>query len=69
MIKRIAQAIVSKNRLDKFNHALKFMDCDSELVQEEIKKFNDERPASTFIAKQAENYLKKNREHENETQH
>lgn len=65
MLKRIAQAIVNKNRLDKFNHALKFTDCDSELVQEEIKKFEEDRPATTFIAKQAEKYIK-DQERENE---
>ena len=68
MIKRIAQAIVSKNRLDKFNHALKFTDCDSELVQEEIKKFEEDRPCTTFIAKQAEKYIK-DQERKNETHH
>ena len=65
MLKRIAQAIVNKNRLDKFNHALKFTDCDSELVQEEIKKFEEDRPGTTFIAKQAEKYIK-DQERENE---
>ena len=68
MLKRIAQAIVSKNRLDKFNHALKFTDCDSELVQEEIKKFEEARPKTTFVVKQYEKYLK-NQDRENETQH
>ena len=68
MLKRIAQAIVSKNRLDKFNHALKFTDCDSELVQEEIKKFEEARPKTTFVVKQCEKYLK-NQDRENETQH
>ena len=52
MLKRIAQEIVRKNRLDKINHALKFTDCDSELVQEEIKKFEEARPKTTFVVKQ-----------------
>jgi len=68
MIKRIAQAIVSKNKLDKFNHALKFTDCDSELVQEEMKKFEEDRPATIFIVKKAEKYIK-DQEHKNETHH
>jgi hypothetical protein len=65
MLKRIAQVIVRKNNLDKFNHALKFMDCDGELVNEEVQKFEQERPKTTFVVKQAEKYLK-NQERENE---
>lgn len=65
MFKRIAQAIVKKNKLDKFNHALKFTDCDSQLVNEEVQKFEEERPKTTFIAKQAEKYIK-DQERENE---
>jgi hypothetical protein len=65
MLKRIAQAIVRKNNLDKFNHALKFMDCDGELVNEEVQKFEEERPKTTFVVKECEKYLK-NQERENE---
>jgi len=68
MLKSIAQAIVRKNKLDKFNHALKFTDCDGELVNDEIKKFEQERPKTTFVVKECEKYLKnqKNQERENE---
>jgi hypothetical protein len=65
MLKRIAQAIVRKNKLDKFDIALKFMDCDGELVNEEVRKFEQESPKTTFVAKQCEKYLK-NQERENE---
>lgn len=65
MLKRIAQAIVRKNKLDKFNHALKFTDCDSQLVNEEVRKFEDQKPKTTFVVKQCEKYLK-NQERENE---
>jgi hypothetical protein len=65
MLKRIAQVIVRKNNLDKFNHALKFMDCDGELVNDEIKKFEEKRPKTTFVVKECEKYLK-NQERENE---
>ena len=65
MIKRIAQAIVRKNKLDKFDIAMKFMDCDGELVNEEIKKFEEKRPKTTFVVKECEKYLK-NQERENE---
>jgi hypothetical protein len=58
MLKRIAQAIVTKNKLDKFDIAMKFMDCDSQLVNDEIKKFEEEKPKTTFIVKQCEKYLK-----------
>lgn len=73
MFKRIAQAIVSKNKienkLNKFNRALEFLDCDSQLVNEELQKLEKERPKPTFIVKQAEKYLKNQQECENETQH
>jgi hypothetical protein len=65
MLKRIAQAIVRKNKLDKFDIAMKFMDCDSQLVNDEIKKFEQERPKTTFVVKQCEKYLK-NLERDNE---
>jgi hypothetical protein len=65
MLKRIAQAIVRKNKLDKFDHALKFIDCDGELVNDEIKKFEEKRPKTTFIVKECEKYLK-DQERENE---
>jgi len=65
MLKRIAQAIVRKNKLDKFDIAMKFMDCDSQLVNDEIKKFEEKRPKTTFIVKECEKYLK-NQERENE---
>lgn len=65
MIKRIAQAVVRKNKLDKFDIAMKFMDCDSQLVNDEIKKFEEARPKTTFVVKQCEKYLK-NQERENE---
>lgn len=58
MIKRIAQAIVRKNKLDKFDIAMKFIDCDSQLVNDEIKKFDEQRPKTTFVVKQCEKYLK-----------
>jgi hypothetical protein len=67
MLKRIAQAIVRKNKLDKFDIAMKFMDCDSQLVNDEIKKFEQERPKTTFVVKECEKYLK-NQERENEKQ-
>jgi len=66
MFKRIAQAIVRKNKLDKFDIAMKFMDCDSQLVNDQIKKFEEERPKTTFIVNRCEKYLKNN-EQETET--
>lgn len=68
MLKRIAQAIVRKSNVEKFDIAMKFMDCDSQLVNEEVRKFEEQRPKTTFIVKQCEKYLK-NQERENETQH
>ncbi|MEY3429426.1 MAG: hypothetical protein RI930_253 [Pseudomonadota bacterium] len=65
MLKRIAQAIVRKNNLDKFDHALKFIDCDGELVNEEVRKFEEKRPKTTFVVKECEKHLK-NQERENE---
>jgi hypothetical protein len=65
MLKRIAQAIVRKNKLDKFDIALKFTDCDGELVNEEVRKFEQERPKTIFVVKECKKYLK-NQERENE---
>ena len=42
----------------KFDIAMKFMDCDSQLVNEEVRKFEEQRPKTTFIVKQCEKYLK-----------